>query len=135
MAWKSGVRLRSRTGCISSTSLSKGRSWSAYASSAVSRTRASRSRKAGSPERSPRSASVLMKTPISPSSSCRDRPATKRRAQPVGKSVADVLGADQVKFARFASRRGGKGRKVDLVDIVAVVIHAPLISEAAAIVQ
>ena len=65
----------------------------------------------------------------------RDRPACQRGAQPVGKIVADVLRADQVQLARLAPRRRGKGRQVDLVDIVAVVIHALLISEAAAIVQ
>ena len=65
----------------------------------------------------------------------RDRPGRQRRLQQVGKAIADVLRADQIKLARLAPRRGGKGRKVDLVDIVAVVIHAPLISEAAAIVQ
>ncbi len=61
MAWKTGVWLRSRDGLVSRTTVSKGRSALAKASSTVLRVRASSSPKLGSPERSRRSARGLMK--------------------------------------------------------------------------
>ncbi len=74
--WKSGVRDRSRSGCSSSTSFSKGRSWCAKAPWATSRRRPSSSRNDGSPDRSARRTRVLVKKPISPSISGRRRLAT-----------------------------------------------------------
>ena len=74
ITWNSGEWLRSRSGCSSSTSCSKGRSWCAYAPSVASRTRRSSSRKLGSPDRSVRSTSVLTKKPISPSISAAGAP-------------------------------------------------------------
>ena len=64
-----------RSGCSSATSRSNGTSWFSYAPSVASRTRRSTSRKLGSPERSVRSTRVLMKKPISSSTSPRVRPA------------------------------------------------------------
>ncbi len=75
MAWKTGECTRLRSTPSSSTSLSKGSSWWSYAPSALSRTRPSSSPQVGSPDRSARMASMLTKKPISPSVSCRVRPA------------------------------------------------------------
>src|SRR5437867_5694728 len=87
MTWKSGCRLRLRSGCSSSTRRSNGRSWWAQAPSAVRWTRATRSRNDGSPEKSERRTRVLTKNPISPSNSTRGRPAT---AVPTGMSSRPV---------------------------------------------
>ncbi|MCY1017641.1 hypothetical protein OV427_17885 [Pyxidicoccus sp. MSG2] len=69
ITWKRGERLESLSGRRASTSFSKGTSWCSYAPSATSRTRASSSRKEGSPSSRVRSTSVLTKKPMSPSSS------------------------------------------------------------------
>ena len=74
--WKSGCRLRLRSMRSSSTSRSKGTSWCANAPTVPARTRRTTSRKAGSPERSVRRASVLTNSPTIPSVSGRPRPAT-----------------------------------------------------------
>src|SRR5215472_3277627 len=68
-ACTSGFRLRSRSGCSSSTSCSNGRSWCSYAPSAPSRTRPSTSPRLGFPPSSVRIASVFTKNPTSPSTS------------------------------------------------------------------
>ncbi len=73
ITWNTGLRLRSRSGASSSTILSKGRSWWAYAPKVRSRTCRSSSRKVGLPDRSARSARVLTKKPISASISLRFR--------------------------------------------------------------
>ena len=75
VTWKSGLWLRFRSGCSSSTSFSKGRSAWACAPSVTSRTRPNSSRNVGLPERSVLSTSVLVKNPINPSVSARLRPA------------------------------------------------------------
>ncbi len=75
ITWKRGFRLGSRPGSISATSLSNDRSWCAKAPRAASLTRASNSRKVGSPDRSPRITSVFTNTPIVPSTLGRFRPA------------------------------------------------------------
>ena len=63
----------------------------------------------------------------------RRRPAPRhRRAQPVGKSPADLERTDQVKLARLTPLRRGEAGEVGFVGKV---IHPPLISEAAASVQ
>ncbi|ODA69123.1 hypothetical protein APS67_006727 [Streptomyces sp. AVP053U2] len=73
--WKSGWRARERAGASSSTSRSKGTSWWARADRPLSRTRASRSAKAGLPERSVRRTSVLTKKPTRSSRASSVRPA------------------------------------------------------------
>ncbi len=73
ITWKTGLRLRSRSGPSSSTIFSKGRSWCAYAPNVRSRTCRSSSRNGGSSDSSARSASVFTKKPISPSISLRLR--------------------------------------------------------------
>ncbi len=75
MAWKSGVRPRSRLGSSSSTSFSNGTSWCMYAPSVASRTRPSRAAKLGSPDASTRRTRVLTKQPMMLSASARVRPA------------------------------------------------------------
>ena len=75
ITWNTGACARLRSGRTSSSTRSKGTSWCAYASSVVSRTRPSSSRKLGSPERSVRSASELRKSPTIRSVSARVRPA------------------------------------------------------------
>ena len=60
----------------------------------------------------------------------RDRPAAERRLQSLGKSAADLLGADQVKLARLGPPGRREGRKIDVI-----LVHRPLISEAAGFVQ
>ena len=74
--WKRGARLRSRSGWSSSTSFSKGRSWWAKAPSVRLAARAAAARgRWGCPSSRVRSASVLTKKPMSPSSSAWSRPA------------------------------------------------------------
>ncbi|RKH25286.1 hypothetical protein D7X12_41415 [Corallococcus sicarius] len=73
-SWNSGVRLRSRSGWSASTSCSKGTSWCAYASRHVLRTRCSNSPKPRCPAPCTRRGSVLMKNPMSGSTSWRVRP-------------------------------------------------------------
>ncbi len=72
-AWKTGVRLRSRGGWISSTRRSKGRSWFAYASRLLSFTRSNNVEKFGFPLASIRMTNTLTKQPIRSSNSMRLR--------------------------------------------------------------
>ncbi len=67
ITWKSGPRLKSLSDCSSSTSLSKGTSWCAYAPNVTSFTCPSSSRKVCPDESFVLSTSVLTKKPISPS--------------------------------------------------------------------
>ncbi len=73
ITWKSALRLMSRSSCSSSTSLSKGTSWCAYAPSVVSLTCRTSSRKLCPCSSFALSTSVLTKKPISPSVSARVR--------------------------------------------------------------
>nr|WP_233587861.1 hypothetical protein [Corallococcus sp. CA049B] len=75
LAWNSGVRLRSRGSAMASSTRSNGASWCAKASRAWVRTRPSSSTKDGMPDSRERKGRVLMKHPISISSSGRVRPA------------------------------------------------------------
>lgn len=76
MIWNNGLRPAERGGFSASTIRSKGTSWCSYAARLVSRTRASRSRKVGSPAVSMRMTRVFAKKPINPSSASSARPAT-----------------------------------------------------------
>ncbi len=73
ITWQTGGWLRCLSGWSRSTIFSNGMSWFANAPRATSRDRRTISRKVGSPERSLRSAMVLAKKPMSPSSSVRLR--------------------------------------------------------------
>ncbi len=76
MVWKSGCRVRDRSGLTASTTASNGRSaWSSAARSAP-RTRFRRAANVGSPDRSARSTTVFTKKPTRPSRAGSDRPAT-----------------------------------------------------------
>ena len=76
ITWNSGEWLSERSIFSTSSRRSTGMSWCAYAPRVPSLTRASSSRKVGSPLRSVRSARVLAKKPTSASSSWRGRLAT-----------------------------------------------------------
>ena len=75
ITWKSGFRARERAGLTFSTTCSNGTSWLAWAIRLTSRTRATSSRKSGSPAVSVRSTSVFTKNPTSSSSASSVRPA------------------------------------------------------------
>ena len=92
ITWNSGRWRELRSGLRASTSFSKGTSWWAWASRAVSKARPSSSRNVGSPARLVRSASVLMNRPMRPSSSARSRPAT---SVPTVRSVCPVVALEQ----------------------------------------
>ncbi len=84
ITWNSGWWLVPRVGFSTSTRYSNGRSWFSYAARLEVLTRASRSVKAGSPEVSVRSTSVLTKKPTLSSTARSARPA---RTPPRGTSV------------------------------------------------